>query len=180
MNEIDKKTFEPVKSEMYQLLLCAYSYERKMKSLGDRLKTESRAFLLEEVTALRHLSNGIILHLCNLDDDSAKWSLRSLRKSLAKTSHDQQALNNSNELLKGFRTALNKFKTKHRNDFIAHRNAVEYPDPFYLPDYRKDFRDIVQLALKAFESLWGAKVQFGFRLGSRDRTLNFKDELGLT
>jgi hypothetical protein len=71
MDEKLKAQFSPVKSEMYQLLLSAYCYERKFENLENRLKSESREFLLEEVTSLRHLSNGMILHICNLDDESS-------------------------------------------------------------------------------------------------------------
>jgi hypothetical protein len=179
MNEINKMTFAPVKSEMYQLLLCAFCYNQKFKNLGERLQKESRTFLLEEMTALRYLSNGIILHLCNLDDDSSKWSLRSLRKAVAKLPGSQEAVAKSNDLLKQYRAALNRLKTKHRNEFIAHRNADEYPDPFELPDYRAGFKDLIQIAVLTLECLWGAKMGFGFRLGSMERMIDFKAELGL-
>jgi hypothetical protein len=46
MDEKMKAQFSPVQSEMYQLLLSAYRYERKLANLADRLKTESREFLL--------------------------------------------------------------------------------------------------------------------------------------
>lgn len=180
MTQLDKETFYPVKSEMYQLLLCAFAYERKLKNLGERLPLESRAFLLEETTALRHLSNGIILHLCNLDDESSRWSLRSLRKAVAKLSGTQNTIARCNELLKEYRTELNRLKTKHRNQFIAHRNLDEYPDPFALPDYQRNFHQLTQLALSTLECLWGANINFGFRLGSQDPTLDFKVELGLS
>jgi hypothetical protein len=180
MKEIDKDTFAPVKSEMYQLLLCAFCYDQKLKNLGERLQRESRSFLLEEMTSLRHLSNGIILHLCNLDDDESNWSLRSLRKAVAKLPGTQEAVARSNDLLKKYRSALNGLKTKHRNKFIAHRNVDEYPDPFKLPDYWTDFKYLIQVALTVLECLWGAKISFGFHLGSRDPTIDFKAELGLT
>src|SRR5436190_1907737 len=106
MDEKTKEAFAPVKSEMYQLLLCVFCYDQKLRNLGDRLKKESRAFLLEEVTALRHLSNGIILHLCNLDDDSSNWSLRSLRKEVARLAGTQNTIIRANELLKKYRTGL--------------------------------------------------------------------------
>jgi hypothetical protein len=180
MDEIDKATFDPVKSEMYQLLLCAFCYNQKLRNLGERLQKESRSFLLEEMTALRHLSNGIILHLCNLDDDGSNWSLRSLRRAVAKQPGTQDTVARSNELLKRYRSALNKLKTTHRNEFIAHRNTDEYPNQFELPDYRTDFKYLLQIALSALECLWGAKIDFGFHLGSRDPTIDFKTELGLT
>ena len=119
MNQLDKKALAPVTSEMYQLLLCALCYEQKFEHLGERLQKESRLFLLEEMTALRHLSNGIVLHLCNLDDDTSNWSLYSLRKAVAKLSGHQDTVAKGNKLLKKYRAALNKLKTKHRNQFIA-------------------------------------------------------------
>jgi hypothetical protein len=180
MTQTEKEMFEPVKSEMYQLLLCAFCYDSKINNLGERLQKASRAFLLEEMTALRHLSNGVILHLCNLDDDGSNWSLRSLRKALAKLPETQEAVARSNDLLKRYRAELNRLKTKHRNEFIAHRNAEEYPNQFELPDYRTDFKDVIQLALSALQCLWGAEISFGFHLGSRDPTIDFKTELGLT
>jgi hypothetical protein len=76
MSDDEKEKYSPVKDEMYHLLLCAYRYVRKLGNLADRLRSESMELLLEEITALRHLSNEIIPHLCNLDDDSSKWSKR--------------------------------------------------------------------------------------------------------
>jgi hypothetical protein len=179
MNEKLKRISKPVTDEIYQLLLTAYCYNRKIKLLGERLQEESRDFLLEELTALRHLSNGIILHLCTLDDESS-WSLRSLRKELAKSTEFKDKVERSNELLKTYRTNLNTFKTKHRNDFIAHRNIESYPDPFQLPDYRKEFKDLIELAVLTLDYMSGEVRSYGFNLGSRDPTIDFKEELGLS
>lgn len=162
---------------MYQLLLCAYCYVRKIDNLGNRIQNESREFLLEEVTALRHLSNGIILHLCNLDDNSSKWSMRSLRKELEKMPTFKNS-RKASDLLSDYRNALQKFKTKHRNLFIAHRNGEHYPDPFSFPDYRTEFKELIAAALSALECLWGSELKFGFHLGSRDATINFREALG--
>jgi hypothetical protein len=180
MNEELKSHFSPVQSEMYQLLLCAFCYQEKVQNLEERLRTSSRRFLLEELTALRHLSNGIILHLCNLDDDSSDWSLRSITKKLGKLSEAAQAAKEGGDLLKKYRAKINTFKTKYRNEFIAHRNGTEYPDPFSLPDYRNEFQELIQLALSALERLWGGDIDFGFKLGSQDPEIVFKTELGLT
>ncbi|HDR9093072.1 hypothetical protein QZM46_16305 [Burkholderia vietnamiensis] len=177
MNEDEREKYSPVKDEMYHLLLCAYCYVRKLDNLENRLRSESREFLLEEITALRHLSNGIILHLCNLDDDSSKWSMRSLRKDLEKTSTFKNS-RKASDLLGDYRNSLQKFKTKHRNLFIAHRNGEHYPDPFSLPDYRTEFKELIGAALSTLECLWGAELKFGFNLGSRDPTINFREVLG--
>jgi hypothetical protein len=177
MNETMNVQFSPVKSEMYQLLLSAYCYERKFANLTNRLEKESREFLLEEVTSLRHLSNGMILHICNLDDDSSAWSMRAMTSTMGKTTEYAQRTKKCAEILKKYRAQINYFKTKHRNQFIAHRNGEDYPDPFDLPDYRTEFREIIQTALAALQCIWGSNVEFGFHLGSRDRTLDFKKEL---
>lgn len=179
MNEIRKDTIALVKSEMYQLLLCAFSYDQKLRNLGDRLQKESRLFLLEELTALRHLSNGIILHLCNLDDDGSSGSLYGVRKAVARSPGTQEIVVKGNKLLKKYRSELNKLTTKHRNRYIAHRNVEEYPNQFELLDYQVDFKQLIQLAVSALECLSGAKIGFGFHLGSRDRSIDFKTELGL-
>jgi len=180
MEEKLKSQFAPVKSEMYQLLLSAYCYERKFDHLEGRLKTESREFLLEEVTSLRHLSNGMILHICNLDDDdSSVGSIRAMTKSMGKMKEYNERTNVCKETLKSYRTQINNFKTKYRNQFIAHRNGEDYPDPFDLPDYRNEFKEIIQTALSALQCMWGTTLKFGFRLGSRDATIDFKEELGV-
>jgi hypothetical protein len=175
MNEELK--FSPVKSEMYQLLLPAYCYERKFSNLTSRLKKESREFLLEEVTSLRHLSNGMILHICNLDDDHSAWSMRAMTNTMGKSKEYAPRTKKCAGILKKYRAQINHFKTKHRNQFIAHRNGEDYPDPFDLPDYRAEFREIIQIALSALECIFGSTLEFAFRLGSRDRTLDFKKEL---
>ena len=179
MDEKLKTQFAPVKSEMYQLLLSAYCYERKFEGLTERLKNESREFLLEEVTSLRHLSNGMILHICNLDDDRSDWSMRSITKSMGKIGEYASRTKECTDLLKRYRAQINDFKMRHRNQFIAHRNCEDYPDPFDLPDYRIEFREIIQTGLSALQCMWGSTLEFGFRLGSRDLTLDFKNALGL-
>lgn len=180
MNDELKCHFSPVQDEMYQLLLCAFCYNEKLENLADRLLSSSRRFLLEEMTALRHLSNGIILYMCNLDDDCSDWSLRAITKQLGKLSETAQAAKRGGDLLKKYRANLNTFKTKHRNEFIAHRNGTEYPNPFQLPDYRGEFRELIQLALATLECLWGGSMDFGFKLGSQDLAIVFKTELDLT
>ena len=180
MTPEQKTAFEPVESEMYQLLLTAFAYHRKLNELKARLPVETRAFLLEEITALRHMSNGIILHLCNLDDDSSNWSIRAITKQLGRNSETAEAARRCNELLKDFRVQINAFKTKHRNMFIAHRNGERYPDPLQLQDYSADFKPAIQTGLRALEQVWGAPMTFRFRLGSAEHDVDFRSELGLS
>lgn len=180
MTPEQKTTFAPVKSEMYQLLLSAYCYQRKITSIEERLGRESRAFLLEEVTALRHISNGIILHLCNLDDDSSEWSIRAMTKTLGKQKETAQSAKRCAGLMKTYRAQINTFKTNHRNQFIAHRNGEEYPSPLELQNYGAEFRDVIQTALSALQVMWGSDLSFGFALSSMGPTIDFKKELGLS
>lgn len=181
MDEKLKNTFSPIKSEMYQLLLTCYCYEKKMKNLPGRLRHESRIFLLEEITSLRHLANGVILHICNLDDDGSKGSIRAITGHMTKEAREYIKLGEkSNQLMKEYRTKINSFKTKHRNSFIAHRKGEDYPNPFDLPDYSKEFKEIIRMALSILEGLWGRPLEFFFELGSQEPTIDLKAELGLT
>lgn len=179
MLESHKEKFTPVKDEMYQLLLAAYCYKRKVEHLAERLRTQSRQFLLEEMIALRLISNEIVLHLCKLDDDDGTWTLRSLKKEVAKHTRDQSETERVNVLAKKYRSEINTFKVKHRNAYIAHRNADDYPSLMQIPDFQLDFQHLIAGALELFETLWGAKVSFGFKLGSHEERLDFKAELGL-
>lgn len=179
MTEQLKKKFLPIKDELYQLLLAAYCYKRKVSYLEKRLRSESRAFLLEEMTALRLMSNEIVLQLCKLDDDDGKWTLRSLKKEVLKHIKDQARVDKANRLSKEYRAKLNTFKTKHRNAYIAHRNVEEYPDLFALLGSQDDFRSPIRAALELFEMLWEAPVSFNFTLGSKEPLLDFKKELCL-
>jgi len=179
MNELIKSTYRPVKDELYQLLLAAYCYRRKFEKLDERLRTQSRYFLLEEVTALRLMSNEIVLGLCKLDDDSSGWTLLSLKKEVLKQLQDQKLVQQINQKAKKYRADINAFKVKHRNAYIAHRNVEDYPNMLNLPDFQSEFRELIASALGLFELLWGAEVSFGFRLGSQEGTIDLKSELGL-
>lgn len=119
------------------------------------------------------------MHLCNLDDETSKWSLRTLRKAVAKLSRTPDEVEETNDLLKKYRTRLNRLKTRHRNDFIAHRNKEEYPDLFNLPDYRTEFQDLIQIAVTTFDNLWPDSVYFGFVLGSQELPIDLRAELGV-
>jgi len=96
MKDSLKQQFSPVENELYYLLVAAYCYKRKFSHLGERLRSESRAFLLEEITALRLMSNEIILQLCKLDDDVGKLTLRSLKIEVCKHTKDQTWIERAN------------------------------------------------------------------------------------
>lgn len=138
---------------------------------------ETREYLLEEVTALRLMCNEIIVQLCKLDDDNGKWTLRKLKKESIKHIKDQKLIGRLNNLETAYRSSINILKTKHRNAYIAHRNADEYPDPFELHDFRSDLSPLICDALEFFEALWGHSVYFGFKLGSMEVEIDLKLEV---
>ncbi|WP_146801516.1 AbiU2 domain-containing protein [Bisbaumannia pacifica] len=176
LTETLKNDFIPLKGEMYQLCLSLYSYREKFDNLGERFRKSSRYFLLEEVTALRAISNEIIMHLCKLDEDKSKVSFHAAKKAINKLpglDHDKRILN---EAIKSFRDSINAIKTKHRNRYIAHLTEDGYPEPFDLPDFTAEFQELVEEAYNVFTLIWGAEVQFGFKVGSQERFLNFNEE----
>jgi len=180
LSQADKELFAPLREELYHALLSAWCYNKKISSLGKRLRTETREFLLEELTCLRLISNDIVLRICNLDEDRSKFSLHALRKYCSQ----KHLLGQADEArmksqLKTFRADINVLKTKHRNAYIAHLTEQSYPDPFDLPDLTMDFVVPLRTALRICEEMWGALLSFGFHLGSRDRTIDFREELGL-
>lgn len=174
-----KNEFIPLKGEMYQLCLSLYSYRTKFDNLGERLRKSSRFFLLEEITALRAISNEIIMHLCKLDEDKSKVSFHAANKAFNKLSVSEQDKRALNDGIKNFRKSINTIKTKHRNRYIAHLTEDGYPDPFDLPDFKSEFNELVKEAYKVFILIWGSEVKLGFKVGSQERFLSFNDEFGL-
>lgn len=175
-----KTKYTPLKDEMYQLLIGAYTYNLKAQHLPERLRTNSRLFLLEEAIALRLMANEITLHLCKLDDDSSSFSFRSAFKDINKLSLEQKAKDTLNSLLKEYRSSINELKVQHRNSYIAHRNSEDYPDLFDLPSYTESFHALFRMAHNLFKVIWGTDVKFSFKLGSQEREINFATELKLT
>lgn len=179
MNSELREEYASVRSELYQLLLTAYCYDQKFNRLKESISEISRQQLLEELMALRHLSNGVISHLCNLDDKSSLWSLRAMHKKATRSPIEQEKILAANKAMKKFRESLNHWKVDHRNSHIAHRNSANYPDIWEVPVYLDDLLPIIKLALITFEKVWGEKVGFGFYLGKHEQFISFPDELGL-
>ncbi len=175
-----KNDFIPLKGEMYQLCLSLYSYRQKIDSLGERLGKSSRFFLLEEITALRAISNELIMQLCKLDEDKSKVSFHAAKKAIGKLSAPEDQKKRLNESIKKFRASINAIKTKHRNRYIAHLTEDGYPDPFDLPDFKTDFHDLILEAYRVFVLIWGAEVRFGFKVGSKEPFLSFNEEFELS
>jgi hypothetical protein len=180
LTDTQRNEFIPLRGEMYQLCLSLYSYRSKFDNLNERFQKSSRFFLLEEVTALRALSNEIIMHLCKLDEDKSKVSFHTAKKTINKLPVAEPDKRILNDAIKNFRESINTIKTKHRNRFIAHLTEDGYPEPFDLPDFASEFHVLVKEAYKVFTLIWGAEVKFGFKVGSQERFLNFNEEFELS
>lgn len=70
--------------------------------------------------------------------------------------------------MKSFRDSINSIKTKHRNIYIAHLTEDGYPEPFDLPDFTAELKDLVKEAYTVFTLIWGNEVKFGFIIGSQE------------
>lgn len=176
----EKQDFAPIKGELYQTLVSAWCYKTKFHHLAKRLETETREFLLEEVTAIRIISNDIVLRICKLDDESSKYSLHALRKHIIKTKRPENAYAESiNYGMKQFRAEINNLKVKHRNDYIAHLNVAPSLNPFQIIDFQKELLSPIGRGLNLVEKMWGSRLSFEFHLGSRDPIIDFREELGL-
>jgi hypothetical protein len=137
----------------------------------------SRAFILEEMIALRYLENGIILHLTNLDDDSSKYSLREAYAVYARSNVNPKAAQELRETLKTFRKNLNDLKTEHRNKRIGHLNYDEDLNFDEFLDFENHLLPLILEANAITDKLWGEKIIVRFRLGSMEGTLDFKETI---
>lgn len=180
LNESLKNEFIPLKSEMFQMCLSLYAYKRKLESLVDRLPKESRYFLLEELTALRALSNEIILHMSKLDDEKSKVSFHAAKKKINKINIPASEKLELKTRLKGFRQSINNLKTAHRNRYIAHLTEDGYPNAFDISSYEAEYLAVAIEAYETFKYIWGDEVTFQYKLGSWENMLVFNNELGLS
>lgn len=180
MSKDHQETFYLLQDEIYRLFLSAYAYQNKLENFENRIKDKSREFVLEEVTSLRLISNQLILQICRLDDrGSGKWTFHELKKEIFSKPGDESHKKAINKKLKQFRSDINDLKVKHRNKYIAHRYSDDYPEMFEIPDLRSDFLPVIEDAVHIFEMLWGDEVSFGFKLGSLEGIIDFKEKLGI-
>jgi len=178
LDETTKTTFSPLKSELYHAYQSAWCFKRKIESLPGRLQTETREFLLEELTSLRSLANDIVLRLCNLDDEKSRFSFQEIKRLLNKSAQlDQAAKKRLTDTVAEYRTSINTLKTQHRNKYIAHLQGDFYPDPFQVQEMVSGISIALASAQKTISTVWGAEQHFGFKLGSRDRTIDFVQEI---
>ena len=82
LSEEQKQEFTSLRVEIIDLDICASFFVRKANRFAYLWRETSRAFVLEELTALRYLENGIILHLTNLDDDKKVPTFHSVPRKL--------------------------------------------------------------------------------------------------
>ncbi|EOU2464925.1 hypothetical protein [Vibrio alginolyticus] len=175
-----REDFIPLKSEMFQMCLSLYAYKTKYEAFPNRFPKATRHFLLEEATALRALSNEIILHLCKLDEDKSKVSFHAAKKVLSKSKLSATEQSSLNSKLKAFRSSINTLKTVHRNRYIAHLTEDGYPNLFDLPSFEEGYQQVAQTAYETFAFIWGDDVTFRFKVGSQEAIIIFNTELGLS
>lgn len=180
LNDSQKEHFHPLRSEVYYALLAAWTFKAKLEALSYRLQTMGRDFLLEELVSLRTLANEVVLRLCNIDDKKSDFSFHAARKSMDKTGQLKRTeVDELNKAITRYRSGLNELKVKHRNLYIAHLTGDFYPDPMLVTEMVKGYTPSLREALDTLALIWGKHLSFGFHLGSRDRTIDFLEELGL-
>ncbi len=177
LNAQQKEEFASLRVEVLDLDVCVNFFIRKSNRFAYLWRETSRAYILEELTALRYLENGVILHLMNLDDDNSKYSFRSAAVAFNKTCKDQKVIRELKEDLKTYRKNLNRLKVEYRNHRIAHLN---YDDDLrfdqFLP-FESILLPIVLEANEIAEKLWGEPIRVVFDLGSWEGKLDFKKNL---
>jgi hypothetical protein len=177
LSDQQKKDSASMRVEILDLDVCANFFIRKINRFADLWQNTSRAFILEELTALRYLENGIILHLTNLDDEDSNYSFRAVQTAYNKSSKDSKAINDLKETLKTFRKNLNLLKVKHRNSRIAHLN---YDKDLQIDQFLNFGTVLLPVILEAnavADQLWGEKINVTFNLGSWEGILDFKSNI---
>jgi hypothetical protein len=179
LTEEQKKQFTSLRVEIIDLDICASFFIRKANRFAHLWHATSRAFILEELTALRYLENGIILHLTNLDDDNhnSDFSFRSAATEFNKSSKNPKTIKALHETLKSYRKEINELKVKHRNNRIAHLNYDEELGFDQFLNFEKMLLPVILEANRIADMLWGENINAIFDLGSWEGKLDFKTNL---
>ncbi|WDF57199.1 hypothetical protein [Mucilaginibacter sp. KACC 22063] len=177
LSEEQKQHFASLRVEILDLDVCVNFFIRKYNRFAYLWQETSRAFILEEMIALRYLENGIILHLTNLDDDSSKYSFREAYAVYARSNISPTAARELKETLKTFRKNLNELKSEHRNKRIGHLNYDEDLNFDEFLDFENHLLPLILEANEIADKLWGEKIVVRFRLGSMEGTLDFKEKI---
>jgi len=169
-----KKKHVAVKVEISDLNILAAFYLRKFSRISFLFQKSIREHTLEELTALRYMENGLILHLTNLDDDTSDYSFRTIRKDLAKEVKDQQLIKKLNGLIDSYRKGLSNFKNKHRNKRIAHLNEMNDKNFDVFLNFETEFRPLILQANQIGDLIWGERLNHKFRLGSLEGNIDLR------
>ena len=174
LNERQKIEFNALRFEIIDLNISAYFYIRKTNRLSYILKKTTREYFIEELTALRYLENGIILHLTNLDDDKAKYSFRSVKAIISATSRSQIDVLKLNKELQLFRQHVNDVKVKHRNSRIAHLNSEDFMNIDEFLNFEMELKPLILEANRIADHIWGENINVKYKLGSSEGVIDFK------
>jgi hypothetical protein len=175
LTEEQKKKFSSLRVELIDLNILACFYVRKLNRLVYLFQNSTRHYILEEFTAMRYMENGLILHLTNLDDDSSTFSFRKILKETNKTILDQKAVRKLRDSFDAFRQNVNYLKVQHRNKRIAHLNYLEDLSFDEFLDFDKLIKPLIEEANKIGDILWDEKISYGFKLGTYEGILNFRE-----
>lgn len=174
LTDEQKIEFSSLRVEIIDLNILSHFFIRKRNRLGYLFQNSTRHHIFEELVALRYMENGLILHITNLDDESAKFSFRSATKSLNKSIKDQQQRDHLNKTLKKFRIDLNNLKNKHRNNRIAHLNYCEDLNLDEFLNFDKELYPLIKLANIIGDLIWGDRITYLFKLGEFEEVLDFR------
>jgi hypothetical protein len=178
LTEEQKKEFASLRVEILDLNVLTYFFVKKINRYAYlwQGKHNTREYILEELTALRYMENGIILHLTNLDDDSSEFSFRSAAISFNKASKKPKEIQAFKDTLKTYRKNLNLLKVEHRNERIAHLN---YEKDLKIDEYLQFEKVLLPLIIEAntiADQLWGERINVKFRLGSLEGVLDYRKD----
>lgn len=169
-----KEKLSSLKVEVIDLCILSCFYIRKLNRLGYLMQNSTRHYILEELTALRYMENGIILHLTNLDDDSSTFSYRKVSKEIDKTATEQEK-RIFKVKIDSFRKNVNNIKVKQRNLRIAHLNYVTDLDIDAFLNFDKYLKPLIIEAFSLADYIWGEKIEMKFKLGSVEGILDFRE-----
>lgn len=167
--------FISLRVELIDLNIAAHFFIRKVNRFNFLYKKTTRHYILEELTALRYLENGIILHLTNLDDDSSNYSFREATKQINKTVKDQKVIQNLTRRLSDYRKGINSIKVNHRNSRIAHANSDYDLDFDKFLDFRTELKPLIIMANELGDLILGERLNTFFKLGSLEGSIYFRD-----
>lgn len=176
LTDKQKTDFASLRVEILDLNVVSYFFIKKINRFAYLFQKTSREYVLEEFIALRHMENGIILHLTNLDDDSSKYSFQKIAKDINKTIKDPEILKNLNQKIKEYRKNINTLKVKHRNSRIAHLNYDNDLNFDQFLNFASQLRPFILEANKLADLIWGEKINVYFKLGAFEGILDFRKD----